>query len=237
MQLLPQLVCASALALAAVSASAVTTFTETFDTGTSGWLTGTSAAPSYNASGGVGDSGYISFTSSFTSGATGPFGAPPLQILFRGNDAANASGDAFVGNWLEGGIQSFSLAIRHNHSEALSLYARFDAGAGRAASLAYDAQYRIEPGTWTTLTVAITDGNPPFLSYGAGNFSSVFSNIANLQLGLYVLPSTTFTDLRLDIDNVAITAVPEPASLGLFALGGLATLGAVRRRRRVQASG
>lgn len=235
MKLLPRFVFTSALALGAVCASAVTPFTETFDAGASGWLAGTSAAPTYNTSGGVGDSGYISFTSTITSGASGPFGAPPLQILFRANDAANASGDAFVGNWLEDGIQSFSVTVRHNYSETLNLYARFDAGAGRAASLAYDASYAIAPDTWTTITISIADGNPPFLSYGAGSFDSVFSNIQNLQVGLYLPASTTLAGLRFDLDNVTtVTAVPEPASLALFMVGGLATVAAARRQRRTR---
>ncbi|MBN9428656.1 MAG: PEP-CTERM sorting domain-containing protein [Burkholderiales bacterium] len=232
MKLLPRLAFASALALATVPASAVTSFTETFESGASGWLTGTSAAPTYNASGGIDDSGYISFTSTFASGASGPFGAPPLQILFRGNDAANASGDAFVGNWLTDGNQTFSVAVRHNYAETLNLYARFDAGAGRAASLAYDAQYAIDPDTWTTISFPLIDGNPPFLSYGAGNFNSVFSNIQNLQLGLYLPASTTFADLRFDIDNVAVSPVPEPALYSMFVVGGLVTMVAARRRRR-----
>ncbi|WP_326543575.1 PEP-CTERM sorting domain-containing protein [Pseudorhodoferax sp.] len=235
MKLLPRLAFVSALALATVSASAATASTETFDAGANGWLTGTSAAPTHHTSGGVGDSGYVSFTSTFTSGASGPFGAPPLQILFRGNNAADASGDAFVGNWLEDGIQSFSVTVRHNHTEALNLYARFDAGSGRAASLAYDAQYAIAPDTWTTITISIADGNPPFLSYGAGSFDSVFSNIQNLQVGLYLPTSTTFANLRFDLDNVStVTPVPEPASLALFMLGGIATVAAARPQRRAR---
>lgn len=211
------------------SAFAVTSFTETFDTNASNWLNGASAAPTYFSSGGVDDSGYISYApATFTSGASGPFGAPPLQILFRGNDSANASGDAFVGNWLADGIVLLSITVRHNYTSSLNLYARFDAGSGAAASLAYDSEFAIAPNTWTTITIPITESNPPFLSYGAGTFNGVFSSIQNLQFGLYLPASTEFTNLRMDIDNVSI--VPEPTSAVLVVLGGIGAL--MFRRRR-----
>lgn len=222
--------CALALTFQTGAALAVSTFTETFNSNASNWLNGASTAPTYNSTGGVGNSGYISYTSTFTSGASGPFGAPPLQILFRGNNAANASGDAFVGNWLADGVKSLSVAVRHNYSSTLSLYARIDAGGGAAASLAYDALYAVAPNTWTQVAIPITNSNPPFLSYGAGNYNSVFTNVNNLQLGFYVPASTTFSDFRMDLDNVALT-VPEPASLGLVGIG-LAALVTRRQRRR-----
>lgn len=199
------------------ASAAVVPFTETFNADASAWLTGASTAPTYNTSGGIDGSGYISYTSTFTSGATGMGGTPPQAILFRGNNAANASGDAFVGNWFTAGVDTFSVAVRHNYTSTLSLYARLDAGAGAAASLAPNV-YSITPDTWTTITFPITNSNPPFVSFGGGNFNSVFSNIQNVQLGLYLPASTTFTDLRFDIDNVSLSAVPEPGSLTLISL-------------------
>lgn len=222
----------SALVLASTAgpALAVSTFTETFDTNTSNWLNAVSAAPTYNATGGVANSGYISYLSpDFTSGGTGPFGAPPLTILFRGNNAANASGDAFVGNWIADGVQTLSVAVRHNYGSTLSLYARLDAGAGAAASLT--PTFVIPSNTWTTITIPITNSNPPFLSYGAGNFNSVFSNVQNVQLGLYVPANTFMDDLRFDIDDVTVSTVPEPTSLSLIGLG-LGLLALRRRPRR-----
>lgn len=212
----------------ASSASAVTTFTETFNTNASNWLNVSSTAPAYSATGSIDNSGYIAHTASFTSGASGGFpGASPLQLFFRGNNSANASNDAFVGNWIADGVQSLSVSVRHNYTSTLNLYARFDAGAGAAASLAQDPAYAIAPNTWTTLTIPIVNSNPPFVSYGAGSFNSVFSNVQNVQLGLYVPASTTFTNLTLDLDNVAVVT-PEPATLGALALGGLL----LRRSRR-----
>ncbi len=232
---------ALALALTTGSASAVTAFTETFNTGANGWLTGTSVAPTYNATGGVGDSGYISFTHTFTSGTSGTGGSPPLQLMFRGNNAADASGDAFVGNWINDGVQSLTLTVRHNYSTSLNFYSRIASlsTSGRGASLAPQG-YLIPANTWTTITIQIADNlfdagtnpNGTFLSYGAGNFNTVFSDIQDLQFGFYVPASTTLTNFRMDIDNVSVAVVPEPASLGLVAFAGA---GFVLRRRRARA--
>jgi hypothetical protein len=222
----------TALAASAGSARAVAPFTETFDTNASNWLNGISTAPTYNATGGIEDSGYISYTSTFTSG-TGSFGGDPLQILFRGNNSANASADAFVGNWIADDIISLSLSIRHDYSTTLNLYARLDAGSGAAASLANSALYAIAPNTWTTITIEIENSNPPFTSYGAGSYDGIFSNIQNLQFGLYVPANTTFTNLTVDIDNVSV--VPEPHEYALGIAGLLAVVIFARRRRQASA--
>lgn len=237
-KLSPVLALFLALAVSNSAALAVSPFTETFDTDDANWLDGASGTPTYNATGGVGDSGFISYAApAFNSGAGG-FG-DPLTILFRGNGSDDASGDAFVGDWLSGGIGEFSVAVRHNNATPLNLFARFDAGFGAGASLANDAGlYSIAPDTWTTITIPIVDSNPPFLSYGAAGpspvgFTTVFSSIQSLQLGFYLPANTDFDNLRMDIDNVAV-AVPEVSSLTLIGLGmGAATMLAVARRRRV----
>ena len=226
-RLLPAL----ALACLTASASAVTSFTETFNTNASNWLNGASAAPTYSSTGGVSNSGFVSYTSTFSSAATGSFGASPLQILFRGNSGSSASGGAFTGNWITSGVESITVSVRHNYTTSLNLYARLDAGSGRAASLADTSLYAVAPNTWTTISIPIVDTNPPFLSYGAGTFSTVFSNIQNVQLGFYLPASTTFTNFEMAVDNIAVT-VPEPASFALAALG----LGALTLRRRSRAA-
>lgn len=211
------------------SALAVSSFTETFDTNDANWLDGDSGVPTYSATGGVGNSGYISWNPvpDFNSGPGG-FG-DPLKITFRGNGSNNASGGAFVGDWLSSGVTEISLAIRHNNASPLNLYARLNSGFGAAASIGNGlASTLIAPNTWTTITIPITDTNPPFVSYGAGTFNSVFSNMNDLQFGLYLPANTEFSGLVVDLDNVSIVAVPEPGTLGLMSLG---LLGLVLGRR------
>lgn len=204
-------------------------FTETFDLGDSNWLNGDSSAPTWHASGGIDDSGYISWTApEFTS--AGGFG-DPLKLMFRGNNAADASGDAFVGDWLSGGVIALSLSVRHNYTTDLNFYARLAGTGGGGASLANDEElFSIAPNTWTTITILITNSNPPFTSYGSSTFNGVFSNIQNLQFGLYLPDETTFTDLRMDIDNVSI--VPEPTTSVLLIMAALGVAGVALRRRQ-----
>lgn len=196
------------------SALAVTVFTETFDSGAANWLNGASAAPTYFATGGVGDSGYISYTPAPFNSGSGGFG-DPLQIMFRANASADASGDAFVGDWLGGGIIYLTFDVIHNYTDPLNAYARIAGTGGAGASIANI--YTIAPNTWTTITIPITDSNPPFISYGSSNFNGVFSNVQNLQFGLYLPANTEFTGLTMGIDNVSV--VPEPGSVALAGLG------------------
>ncbi|MEM1082782.1 MAG: PEP-CTERM sorting domain-containing protein [Verrucomicrobiota bacterium] len=220
------LVLSSLIALTAAPALAVTTFVETFDTDDSNWVDEFSGTPTYFASGGVGDSGYISYTApAFNSGAGG-FG-PPLKLMFRGNNADDASGDAFVGNWLADGVQTFSVAVRHNNTTPLNFYSRIASFGGAGASLS--AGFIVAPNTWTTINVPIVNSNPPFSSFGSSSFAGVFSNVQNLQLGLYLPANTDFDDLRMDIDNVGVT-VPEPTTIALAGLGSAMLL--LRRRRQ-----
>lgn len=211
------------------TAGAVTTFTETFDAGAGGWLNNAApnATPTHVTTGGVGNSGYISYTAASVTATAGSFGSPFTQLMFRANNSADASGDAFVGNWITGGVGTMTVSLRHNHAASLDFYIRIAGSAGAGASLT--TGYTVLPGTWTEITFGITDGNPPFSSYGAApSFSSAFSNIQNLQLGLY-LPEGSYTGLTMDIDNVGITVVPEPSSI---MLGVAAMALAFTRRRR-----
>ncbi|MEM6459255.1 MAG: PEP-CTERM sorting domain-containing protein [Planctomycetota bacterium] len=214
-----------------VSAYAITDFTETFETDASGWLNGENPAGpvTWNPTGGVGNSSYISYTPPAFNSGGGGFGGDPLRLLFRANDSNNASDDAFVGDWVSSNVESFSVDIRHNHTESLNFYARFAANeSGGGASMANNSLYAVASDTWTTVTVDIEDANPPFSSYGSsGSFNNVFSSIINMQLGLYLPGNTQFDSLTVDLDNVSVT-VPEPASLGVMGL----MLGGLLSRRR-----
>jgi len=187
-------------------------YTEDFTSGASNWLNGSSAAPTWSATGGVDGGGYISAPGAISAGGFG-------TIVFRGNDSAGASGDAFVGDWISGGVSTFSAYVSHNAPVALNFYARLDAGSGRAGS---SVDFSVAPGAWFQLNLPIVNSPASFQSYGAGTFATVFNGIQNVQIALSATqdPSTAGQTYNVSLDRVA--TVPEPR---VFALFGLTALG------------
>jgi hypothetical protein len=194
-------------------------FTEDFTSGASNWLNGTNAAPGWSATGGVDGGGYISAPGAITAVGFG-------TIVFRGNASADASGDAFVGDWISGGVSTFSAYLYHDAPVALNFYARLDAGSGRAAS---SVDFSVAPGAWFQLEIPIVNSSTSFQSYGAGMFATVFNGIQNVQIVLSATqdPSTAGQTYNVSLDRVAI--VPEPGTLGLVA-SGLAAICLLRYR-------
>jgi len=214
------------LACGSVSQAAVP-YTETFTGGANGWLNGASAALNYQTSGGPDGTSYVSYTTAVAYPAEPPMFGSPLALLFRGNNAQNASNDAFVGNWLTADIETLELQFRHDAGQTLLFYSRIAGTGGAGASLS--ETFSVPSGVWTKIVIPIVDSNPPFLSYGSSTFNGVFSNVQNLQFGVYIPVDFNNPSVTFDLDNVH--AVPEPASLGLMVLGGAALL---RRRRQVK---
>jgi hypothetical protein len=199
-------------------------FTEEFSGNASGWLTGTSQSPTWNSTGGADGGSYISAEATMT--PTG-FGA----ALFRGNATSDASGDAFVGNWLSAGVTLFSAFIRHNAEQPLDIFARLDAGSGRAAS---SVGFTVPTNQWFPISLPIVDSTTSFQSYGQPptGFSIVFTNIQNVQF--FASPSSPAGTFRFDLDKVSV--VPEPGTLGLLGLAValLVYAGARQRLRSAQ---
>lgn len=213
-----QLVIILSVGVVANAQALINPYNETFATNNANWLTGASQSASWTNSGGVDGGGYITLTATMASSG---FGA----ALFRGNAASDASGDAFVGNWLNGGVTLFSAYIKHDAGVNLDIYARLDAGAGRAASSVF---FSIPSGQWYQMSIPIVESTNSFQSYGAGTFSSVFTNVQNVQFFANTnAPAGTY---NFSLDNVSV--VPEPSTVGLLGLG--AALLAYRARRRRQ---
>ena len=187
-------------------------FTEDFTSSNASWATGNSSvAAGWSPTGGVDDGGFI--TSSGTV-ATSGFGA----IVFRGNAATNASGGAFVGNWIGGGVTTFSAYIWHDAPVALNFYARLDAGAGRAGS---SIDFSVPSSNWFQLEVPLVDAPTSFQSYGAGSFTSVFTNIQNVQIALSTnqTPGIVGQVVNVGLDRVSVVPEPSTWALLLFSAG------------------
>jgi len=207
----------------------VVPFNEDFAAGNANWATGNSSvAAGWSPTGGVWDGSYI--TSSGTV-ATSGFGA----IVFRGNAATNASGGAFVGNWIGGGVTTFSAYVWHNAPVALNFYARLDAGAGRAGS---SIDFSVPSSSWFQLEVPLVDAPTSFQSYGAGTFTSVFTNVQNVQIALSTNQSPVIVGQVVNVGLDRVAVVPEPSTWALlfFSAGCLVLLflrrlpaGAVRK--------
>ncbi|MCA9244221.1 MAG: PEP-CTERM sorting domain-containing protein [Phycisphaerales bacterium] len=190
-------------------------YTETFDTDAAAWRNFNNAAvATWNAG------GYISESSAFD--GTDP--NTPLTLV-RANGGFDSSGDAFVGNWIADGVTSFSFDVRHNSPAPVNFFARFVSQAGFPGAIGVGF-IPVLPNTWTTVTIAIDELNPQFVSFETSNFNTVFSNIARIQLGVMAgaLSGNTNT-FEFDFDNATIT--PEPSALALV---GLAAAALVRRR-------
>lgn len=213
-----------AIALTAGIANAgVSPFTETFESGANGWLQGSFSAPTYNATGALDGSAFITSTADLNS--AGPFGL----TIFRGQDDFDASGDAFVGNYLASGINRISFDFRHNAGQDLGIALRV-ASSNNFPAFAVELDGPVASGEWVTLSFDLSFFNPLLTIEGAPTpdaFNAIMQSIGNIQVSAD-RPDGLSTPLVVDfdLDNVAIT--PAPGAMALLGLGGLA---ATRRRR------
>lgn len=206
-----------------VSMASVAPFSETFETGVNGWLMGSFAAPVYNLTGAMDGSAYISSTADLNS--AGPFGLS----VFRGEDNFNASGDAFVGNYLAGGIDLITFDFRHNSDIALDVALRV-AGSNNFPGFGVELPTFVAGNEWTTLSFSLDFFNPLLTLEGPPTpdfYNSVMNAVGNIQISV-ARPDGLTTPLVVDFDIDNITITPAPSSLALLSIGGLL---ATRRRR------
>ncbi len=217
---------AAAMTGGASAFALVNPFTEHFDSSAALWSSASSFTPlNYIASGGPDGSAYASRSISFAGNNIGDF-----PILFRGQSNFNSSGNAFVGNWITGGVTQLKFSIRHNMDADVGFFARIapdpalPGNPGAAIALLSPA---VGPNQWTTFTIDINPGTP-FIFEGT-NFNTVFSAVARVQFGVTIDSGTAHKEgpFTFDIDNVEIVPAPGALALGSF---GLALAG--RRRRR-----
>lgn len=210
------------LALAASASATTVPFTESFSADAANWRNGAgTATATWTAGGGADGGGFISDTFSFANSVEND-----TPILLRGQSNFGSSGGAPFGNWLADGVTEYRVSIKHDAPVPLNFFTRFASPAGFPGAIGLGFA-PILPNTWSELVIPINPGNPQFISFEGSDFNTVFSNIGRIQVGVSVPAAlagnpNTFT---FSIDEV--TLVPEPTTLGLVALAGLAAL---RRR-------
>ncbi|MGC4002000.1 MAG: PEP-CTERM sorting domain-containing protein [Pirellulales bacterium] len=219
------LLCSATLAFAAP----VTPFTETFNTGNSDWRQNVSANfATWTANGGpagVGD-GYISATyATINSGS----------VLLRGTGNATppASGGAFVGDWIAGGVKSINFWVRHTNSTPLTLGLRMASPTGGQAMIGL-ASTPVDPNVWTQVSVPLNPNTLTPEAIGAMTldqyYTAVFSNILNVQLTYTA--SSPATNATFDMSSLTLSADPLPEPGTWSALAAAAAIGGVVWRRR-----
>lgn len=224
-------------ALAGFTASAraalVVPYTETFAADAARWSDRSSfRALSFVATGGKDGSSYATGSFAFTGN-----GAGDQVAVLRGQGNFNSSTSNFVGNWITGGVSTFSVDVRQHTGGDAQMYIRFATAAGFPGA-AYTVPFLIPHNTWTTVTVGISANNPGFTfenfrdpmdpNFSALAFADAFSAISRVQVAIAVpaaLAGTT-TPVAFDIDNPAI--VPAPG------IGALACAGILARCRRAR---
>jgi hypothetical protein len=212
------------IAASALTASAsITPFTETFESGDSNWAAASFGPATWNATGSMDNSAYISGSVDLNN--AGPFG----MTVLRGHADQNASGGAFVGDYLASGITTVEFDFRQNSGFDLDIALRI---AGPANSPAIDIQTGglVASGQWVHLSFDLFFGNPLMTLEGPPTpdfYNAVVSNVGNFQVSSF-RPDGLTTPLMadFDLDNVQITPAPSGA-----AVLGLGCLAASRRRR------
>lgn len=214
----------SVLGLAGFASGAIVPFTEHFSDGASNWYNQSGSAPvAWVADGGApsGEGGYVTATFNFANSAP----SSP-HLFFRGQANFGSSNNAFVGDWLSAGVTQLSFMVRHNGAQPLAFFARMTGPTNNPSVNAVTTEL-VAPGAWTAVTFDIVQDNPEFTySQGSQTFSSIFGNLANIQIGA-VAGALAGVDETFTFDLDMVSIVPTPASalvlLGVFA---------ARRRRR-----
>ncbi len=205
------------------ASAATVPFTETFAQNSANWFDTAGINPlGWEPSGGPGDSAFASTSSNFAGRAAN---AP--VTLFRGQEEFNSSGNAFVGNWVTGGVSEFHASVAHETGVPVNFFVRF-AGPTNNPGANHVFVIPVPSGVWTDLSVPLPSG--PLIFEGPLTYPQVFGNIGHVQIGVSTPQSLAGVDTNFAfrVDNVGI--VPEPASLTLLVLGAVVVL----RQRKIR---
>lgn len=211
---------AIALAIAlglATSADALTVgYEESFDGSSAGWTDAINAPAGFVASGGSDGGGYVTQAYNYF-GYTSSFGGGP--VLFRANGSADASGDAFVGDWLAAGVSEVTIRFRHDAPAPLELFMRVTTSANFPGAVIPHFGVAL-PGVWNEISFLVDAGSPACIGEGV-TCAAALANVGNLQFGTSAPAALTTLDqaFTFDLDQVTIAAVPEPGTALLVGCG------------------
>ncbi len=145
-------------------------------------------------------------------------------IVFRGQQNIDSSQQAYVGNWIDDKVVRVELMVRHDFIQPISFGGRFAGAMNSPAASFIGAD--VEPNVWTPLTFFIDPANVfdpinnptgQIVTFGGGDFQSVFQQISNIQVSVSQPAGLTDTQrmqaITFDLDAVRVTAVPEPSSI------------------------
>jgi hypothetical protein len=173
----------------------------------------------------------------------GPLGAADnfllLTSLGSGTNASRLSAInlSWAGDYIDAGVTAITMSANNFSNVDLFLRLAFeDPIPGPPMNIAYSSDPILLPAGsgWTNIVFPVS---PAFLTAGLGNVETALHNTTLIRV--YHSEDDNFPNpifpidtvaAELGVDNIAVTAIPEPATLTLFATG-IAAMLAKRRRR------
>jgi hypothetical protein len=221
----------AALCIAGNASALTVPFTEDFAADAAGWENAVNEPLTWNETGGPDGSSHVSTTHNYF-GFSNPFGGGP--VLFRASQSDGASGGAFVGDWIAGGVGAVSAWVYQETGVDLVFYLRVATAMNFPGAVIND-DVAVPSGEWTLVTIEIDTETPPCFEETVP-CAEAFAAVGNFQLGTDAPEALTVIDepLVLAIDQVALVPAPEPAAAagGAACLAALAGLGRLRRSGR-----
>jgi hypothetical protein len=194
---------------------------------------------SANASDFVTYPGYTSYgngsagITGWTVGSTGNDGINGPDTGFYSNPGAGNSPEPFAPT-STAGVRDFLFMQSTGASASQSV----STSAGQEYMLSYDAAARSGEAGSDAIEVILTDlvGNtqitsqsPAIADTGFNSFTVNFT-APSASTAVEFLNNSSYSSGTVDVSNVSLAAVPEPATLGVFAIGGLGLLMLKRRK-------